>query len=123
MKIYHIEAINLRFEYPGAYGFQYASGVCTARVTTLILVHTNTRHVGIGSVYSHPALVYLIVRDQLDPMLRGEDPREVEVLWDKMYRLTRRHGRKGVAMSTLGGVETALCGISERLPTSRYGRS
>lgn len=41
-------------------------------------------------------------------MLRGEDPREVEALWDKMSRLTRWYGRKGVAMSTLGGVETAL---------------
>jgi len=108
MKIDHIEAINLRFEYPGAHGFQYAGGICTARVTTLILVHTTAGQVGIGSVYSHPALVYLIVRDQLDPLLRGEDPRQVEPLWDKMYRLTRWYGRKGVAMSALGGVDTAL---------------
>ncbi len=108
MKIDHIEAINLRFEYPGACGFQYAGGICTARVTTLILVYTDTDHVGIGSVYSHPVLVYLIVRDQLGPMLQGEDPREVEALWDKMYRLTRWYGRKGAAMSALGGVDTAL---------------
>ena len=108
MKIDHIEAINLRFEYPGAGGFQYACGVCTARITTLILVYTDTGQVGIGSVYSHPALVYLIVRDQLDPMLRGEDPREVEALWDKMYRLTRWYGRKGAAMSALGGIDVAL---------------
>lgn len=108
MKIDHIEAINLRFEYPGSGGFQYAGGLCTARVTTLIHVYTDTNQVGIGSVYSHPALVYLIVRDQLDPMLRGEDPCQVEALWDKMYRLTRWYGRKGAAMSALGGVDVAL---------------
>jgi L-alanine-DL-glutamate epimerase-like enolase superfamily enzyme len=108
MKIDHIEAINLRFEYPGAGGFQYAGGVCTARVTTLILVYTDTGQVGIGSVYSHPALVYLIVRDQLDPMLRGDDPGQIEALWDKMYRLSRWYGRKGAAMSALGGVDVAL---------------
>jgi L-alanine-DL-glutamate epimerase-like enolase superfamily enzyme len=108
MKIDHIEAINLRFEYPGSGGFQYAGGVCTARVTTLILIYTDTGQVGIGSVYSHPALVYLIVRNQLDPMLRGEDPCQVEALWDKMYRLSRWYGRKGAAMSALGGVDVAL---------------
>ena len=85
MKIDHIEAINLRYEYPDAHGFQYAAGVCTARVTTLVLVHTDTGQVGIGSAYSHPAMVYLTVRDQLDPLLRGEDPTQVEALWDSMY--------------------------------------
>ena len=48
MKIDHIEAINLRYEYPGANGFQYAGGTCTARVTTLVRVHTNTGDVGLG---------------------------------------------------------------------------
>jgi L-alanine-DL-glutamate epimerase-like enolase superfamily enzyme len=32
----------------------------------------------------------------------------VEELWKKMYGLTLWYGRKGVAMSTLGGVDTAL---------------
>ena len=108
MKIDHIEAINLRYEYPDAHGFQYAAGVCTARVTTLVLVHTDTGQVGIGSAYSHPAMVYLTVRDQLDPLLRGEDPTQVEALWDRMYGLTRWYGRKGAAMSALGGVDMAL---------------
>ena len=108
MKIDRVEAVNLRYEYPDANGFQYSGGVCSARVTTLILVHTDTGHVGIGSVYSHPVLVYLIVRDQLDALLRGEDPTEVEALWDRMYAITRWYGRKGAAMSALGGVDTAL---------------
>ena len=108
MKIDHIEAVNLRYEYPDARGFQYAAGVCTARVTTLIFVHTDTGQVGIGSAYSHPAMVYLTVRDQLNPLLKGEDPTQVETLWDSMYGLTRWYGRKGAAMSALGGVDMAL---------------
>ena len=108
MKIEHVEAINLLYQYPENDRFQYAGGVCTNRLTTLILVHTDTDHVGIGSVYSHPALIYLIVRDQLNPLLIGEDPCNVEDLWRKMYGLTLWYGRKGVAMSTLGGVDTAL---------------
>ena len=108
MKIEHVEAVNLLFQYPENDRFQYAGGVCTNRLTTLILVHTDTNYVGIGSVYSHPALIYLIVRDQLNPLLIGEDPCNVEELWKKMYGLTLWYGRKGVAMSTLGGVDTAL---------------
>ena len=108
MRIDRIEAINLLYEYPNRRGFQYAAGTCTSRVTTLVLVHTDTGETGIGSAYSHPALVYLIVRDQLDPVLRGEDPTEVEALWDRMYGITRWYGRKGAAMSAIGGVDTAL---------------
>jgi len=108
MKIDRTEVINLCFEYPEEHRFTYAGGVCNARLTSLILIHTDTGEVGVGSAYSHPALVYLIVRDQLDPLLRGEDPTEVEALWDKMYGITRWYGRKGAAMSALGGVDTAL---------------
>jgi len=108
MKIDRVEAINLCYEYPGGGGFTYAGGVCTHRVTSLILVHADSGEMGIGSAYSHPGLVYLIVRDQLDPLLRGADPGEVEGLWDRMYQLTRWYGRKGAAMSALGGVDTAL---------------
>ncbi len=108
MKIDHIETINLLYDYPEVDRFQYAGGVCTGRVTSLILVHTDTGRVGIGSVYSHPGLVYLIVQDQLAPLLRGEDPTEVGALWEKMYGITRWYGRKGAAMSALGGVDMAL---------------
>ena len=50
MKIEHVEAVNLLCQYPENDRFQYAGGVCTNRLTTLILVHTDTNYVGIGSV-------------------------------------------------------------------------
>lgn len=105
MKIDHLETITLRFEY--ADGFRYAGGQCTARVTSLVLVHTDSGAVGIGAAYSHPGLVHLIVQDQLAPLLVGDDPTDVETLWQKMYRITRWYGRKGVAMSAIGAIDTA----------------
>ncbi len=108
MRIEHVEAINLLHRYPGRHQFQYGGGICDARLTTLILVHTECGAVGVGSVYSYPALVYLIVREQLASVLVGEDPTEVEALWEKMYALTRWYGRKGAALSALGGVDMAL---------------
>lgn len=108
MKIESVEAINLAFEYPPDERFRYGGGVCTHRLTTLIRVHTDSGLTGIGSIYTHPSLAYLIVRDQLAPLLQGEDPTEIESLWEKMYGLTLWYGRKGVAMTTLGGIDTAL---------------
>ncbi len=105
MRIDHVETITLRFEY--ADGFQYAGGKCTARVTSLVLLHTDTGHVGIGAAYSHPGLVHLIVQDQLAPLLIGEDPTDVEALWQRMYRIARWYGRKGAAMSAIGAIDTA----------------
>lgn len=108
MKIDHLEVINLRFEYPEERRFTYAGGVCTARLTSLVLVHTDTGRVGVGSVYSHPGLVSLVIKEQLEPLLRGLDPRDVEGLWDRMCAVTRWYGRKGAAVSALGGLDTAF---------------
>jgi len=108
MRIDHIDVLNLRHEYPNQSGFQSAGGTTSGRLISLLLVHTDTGHVGVGSAYSHPGLVHLIVKGQLEPLLRGEDPREVESLWEKMYLWTRWYGRKGAAVSALGGLDVAF---------------
>jgi len=108
MKIDSIQVHNLRFEYPNAHGFAYAGGVCTARVTSIIEVRTDDGKVGIGAAYSHPALVYLVAKTQMEPHLVGRDASDVEGLWDLMYGLTRWYGRKGAAVSAIGAIETAL---------------
>jgi D-galactarolactone cycloisomerase len=108
MKIDRLEVINLRHEYSAERRFVYAGGTCTGRLSSLILVHTDTGQVGIGSAYSHPSLVALVVKQQLEPLLCGRDPREVEFLWERMYAVTRWYGRKGAAMSALGGLDVAF---------------
>src|SRR4051812_1059370 len=108
MKIDHVELVHLQFTYPEGRQFLCAGGRCTARLTSLVLVHTTTGEVGVGSAYSHPGLVDLIVRQQFAPFLVGQDPREVEAIWQRLYGLTRWYGRKGAAMSALGAIDTAL---------------
>ena len=108
MKIEHVEVLNLHFDYPGGAGFRYAGGTVSSRVTSLVRVHTDGPHTGIGAVYSHPDLVKLIVERHLGPHLIGRDPTEVEELWELMYDLTRWYGRKGVAVSSLGGLDIAF---------------
>jgi L-alanine-DL-glutamate epimerase-like enolase superfamily enzyme len=108
MKIDRIETVHLHFDYPDRAGFTSAGGVTSGRLTSLVLVQTDRGQTGVGSIYSHPGLVELIISRQLAPLLIGEDPREVETLWNKMYRWTRWYGRKGAAMSTVGGLDTAF---------------
>ncbi len=108
MRITDIEVKNLRFDYPDSGGFVYGGGRVNARVTSLVFVHSDDGQRGIGASYSHPDLVKLIVEQHLRPHLIGRDPVEVESLWKLMYDLTRWYGRKGVAVSALGGVDIAL---------------
>lgn len=108
MKIVKVEVINLRHIYPEGCGFLYAGGRVTARVTSLVLVRTDRGQTGIGTAYSHPDLVKLIIERHLAPHLVGEDPTQVEDLWRRMADLTLWYGRKGVAVSALGGVDIAL---------------
>src|SRR5436190_724876 len=107
MKIDHIECINLLFEYPDRHGFESSGGITTSRVTSLVLVHTDDKEIGIGSAYSHPALVQIVVQ-QLSSLLRGYDTADVESIWEKMYGWTRWFGRKGAAMTALGAIDVAL---------------
>ncbi len=107
-RIENIEAINLLYRYPLEGQFRYGGGVCTGRLTTLVLVQLENGQVGIGSAYTHPGMAYLTIQDQLAPMLRGVEADDVEGIWDRMYGLTRWYGRKGAAMSALGAVDVAL---------------
>lgn len=119
MKIRDIEVSNLRFEYPPERRFHYAGGICTGRLTTLIKVDTDEGVEGLGSVYSHPDLVRTIVEGQLRPALVGADPLQIEACWQRCYALTRWYGRKGVAVSALGGIDIALWDIRGKVEGKR----
>jgi L-alanine-DL-glutamate epimerase-like enolase superfamily enzyme len=115
LRITGIEVTTLRYEYPDGAGFRFSGGYCNGRLSSLVQVHTDTNVTGIGSVYSHPGLVSEIIEEHLQPMLLGEDPRQVEALWDRCYRITRWYGRKGVAVSALGGIDVALWDIRGKI--------
>ena len=51
-----------------------------------------------------------IILSELEGLLLGEDPRAVELLWDKMYRMAV-HGRKGETMMAISAVDCALWDI------------
>jgi L-alanine-DL-glutamate epimerase-like enolase superfamily enzyme len=85
----------------------------------VILVTTDEGITGIAEVDSAPEAVRAIVdapgshaiANSLKELLVGEDPEDVERLWQKMYRGLIYVGRRGIALHALSGIDIALWDI------------
>src|SRR5438045_2035021 len=86
----------------------------------VVLVHTDEGITGIGEVDSAPEAVRALVNasgshaiaNSLHDLLVGEDPVDVERLWQKMYRGLIYIGRRGIALHALSGIDIALWDIA-----------
>ena len=65
------------------------------------------------AVTGYPEVVIrAFIEDRIKPILLGENPMNVEKLWDKMYRLGIGHkNSRGAGITALGAVEIALWDI------------
>ena len=64
---------------------------------------------GLGVAHgSEIPVINAIIVQSLKPMLLGEDARNYNRLWEKMYLGTTRFGRKGAALRAISGVDIAL---------------
>jgi L-alanine-DL-glutamate epimerase-like enolase superfamily enzyme len=89
----------------------------------VILVHTDEGITGVGEVDSAPEAVRAIVNapgshaiaNSLHHLLVGEDPTDVERLWQKMYRGLIYVGRRGIALHALSGIDIALWDIKGKV--------
>jgi len=113
VKITEVEAIVLR---QAVVDDSVADG---SQDDLVIRVHTDEGIVGIGEVDSSPEVVRAVVEAPsshaiargLREVLVGEDPLDVEGLWQKMYRGVIFFGRRGVAIHAISGVDIALWDI------------
>ncbi len=88
-----------------------------------ILVQIRTREglTGYG-VGGGGAAACLIVEKHLDPLLRGTNALNVELLWDQMFASTSFYGRRGLAIQAISGIDLALwdlAGKHANLPVYR----
>lgn len=49
-----------------------------------------------------------VVDKYLSPLLLGENPLDIERLWERMYRATLRYGQAGIAIMAISGIDLAL---------------
>jgi L-alanine-DL-glutamate epimerase-like enolase superfamily enzyme len=81
---------------------------------TVVRVHTDEGITGIGQAESPSLVIEAVLRNSmgLERLLLGEDPMQVQRLWQKMYNSTGLYGRRGVTIAAIGAVETALWDIT-----------
>jgi L-rhamnonate dehydratase len=114
MKITDVEAIVLEspFENRPPEGSEEAHGV---KHCLLIKVSTDEGIVGWSDVETAPHIAAAAITaprsgaafEGLRQLVLGEDPFDVERLWDKVYRGTIYYGRRGVAIQVLSGFDIA----------------
>lgn len=115
MKITAVRTCTLR--YPCDRPYASAGTYFSARQALLVFVETDAGLSGVGeaTLAAAPAAVTrTVIEEELAPMLLGEDPLRVEFLWQRMYRRSFRHGRKGLLLNAMAGVDIALWDIVGR---------
>jgi L-alanine-DL-glutamate epimerase-like enolase superfamily enzyme len=113
MKITDVEAIVLR---QPALDESIADG---SQDDLVVRVHTDAGIVGVGEVDSAPEVARAVIEapashaiaSGLRHVLIGQDPLNIESLWDAMYRAAIYYGRRGVALHAISGIDIALWDI------------
>ena len=74
----------------------------------IVEVETDDGLVGRGTGGAARGNALHTILTHLKPILIGESPFDVELLWERMYRRTVKFGRKGMAVEAISGVDIAL---------------
>lgn len=125
-RITHVSARWLQAPIPPEKRHTSDFGLMDTFNTALVTVETDEGVTGYGEAKVHVgsagnyAAVCTLVEQELRPLLLGEDPRNITGLWQKMYNGARAHharrhgrsfpvlGRRGITVSAISGVDTAL---------------
>lgn len=113
MKITDIEVIILRVPEIGK--------TCTwGDDAVIVKVHTDCGITGIGESDSSPVVIKSIIETPnsnlycygLKELLIGENPLEIEKLWNKMYWASNYMGRRGAGIHAISAIDIALWDIA-----------
>lgn len=96
--------------------FAFSQGWVTQRSATLLEIRTDEGLCGWGEAFAQglepPEIAAAVIDKALKPLLIGADPLDIEVLWHRMYHMTRDYGRKGSVVSGISAVDIALWDIA-----------
>lgn len=75
--------------------------------TVVVEVELDNGIIGIGTSIGGDPACYIIER-HLNRFIEGQDPRDVELIWDQMWRGTMNYGRKGLPIQAISAVDLAI---------------
>jgi D-galactarolactone cycloisomerase len=113
VKITAIETFCLRYDMP--YPLTYARGEYAQREALLVKVLTDEEPLfgwGESAMWGGPhGVTATVIEREIAPLILGQDPRRPEYLWEKVFQETYYHGRRGILLAALSGVDIALWDI------------
>ena len=98
----------------------YDEEACSSAQDDLVVViHTDEGITGIGECDTNPWVARECIRARgthcmglgLEEMLIGEDPRDPELIWQKLYSGSKMTGRRGAVICAMGAIDMALWDI------------
>jgi L-alanine-DL-glutamate epimerase-like enolase superfamily enzyme len=101
---------------------QASMGTFTFHGWLVVEIFSDDGLVGIGNAALAPEVTEQMIDLYLKPLLIGQDPWNIEFLWQHMYRKTMAFGRKGIGMVAISAVDIALwdlLGKSAKQPVYR----
>ena len=108
-----VEAIGV--EAPLEEPFGYAQAWVDTRTATLVRVAASDGTVGWGECWGPVAGTVETVEEVLAPHVLGEDPREVERLYDRLYDAGRATYQTVVPLPAISGIDLALWDLAGKL--------
>lgn len=119
MKITKITCAGLRGATPeGGWSNELRPEDC---VHTLVAVHTDTGHIGLGSVFTNDRLVQAAL-DVLKPLTHGECALEPERVSEKLHQHMFWLGRGGSITHAISGIDIALWDLLGQATGQSVGR-
>jgi L-rhamnonate dehydratase len=101
---------------------QASMGTFTFHGWLVVEIFTDDGLAGIGNAALAPQVTKQAIDLYLKPLLIGQNPWDIEFLWQHMYRKTMAFGRKGIGMVAISAVDIALwdlLGKSAKQPVYR----
>jgi L-alanine-DL-glutamate epimerase-like enolase superfamily enzyme len=106
------------------------SATSSAQDDIVVEIHTDEGHVGVGEVDVNPWIARACIEApgthsmgrSLTDMLVGEDPLDVEGLWQRLYVGSAMNGRRGAVINAIGALDIALHDLRGKIhgvPTHR----
>lgn len=112
MKITNIKTLCLKYPYKNF--IADGCSACFARGALLVLIETDTEIRGIGECATFGCSMTAmadVIETQLQPLLIGQNPLNIEFLWNRMVWSNWANGHKGIVMGAISGIDIALWDI------------
>ena len=116
MKITDIKTIILKYPYESF--IADGQSACFGRGALLIQVETDAKITGLGECATFGASMTAmadIIENQLKGLLIGQNPLDIERLWETMVWTNFANGRRGIVMGAISGIDIALWDIAGKV--------